>query len=97
MSFFGISASHLNANFCYYSFLNFRYLDFTLLKDKKFIAMSLSVTLMSTGCPYMLYFLPAFALSAGNLSCFFILCFDKIQFLCLKIIIVVIRKRELWM
>lgn len=45
---------------------NFRYLDLTLLKDSKFIAMCLSVTLMSTGCPYMLYFLPAYALSAGN-------------------------------
>lgn len=42
-----------------------RYLDITLLKDPKFIAMCLSVMMMSTGCPYMLYFLPAYALSAG--------------------------------
>ncbi|XP_037032883.1 uncharacterized protein LOC119071889 [Bradysia coprophila] len=41
-----------------------QYLDISLLKDTKFIAMCLSVTLMSTGCPYMLYFLPAYALSA---------------------------------
>ena len=47
----------------------FRYLDITLLKDPKFIAMCLSVTMMSTGCPYMLYFLPAYALSAGNTMC----------------------------
>lgn len=37
----------------------------SLLKDPLFIAMCLSVTLMSVGCPYMLFFLPAYALSAG--------------------------------
>lgn len=38
----------------------------SLLKEPIFIGMCLSVTLMSTGCPYMLYFLPAYAISAGN-------------------------------
>ncbi|XP_031616386.1 monocarboxylate transporter 12 isoform X2 [Contarinia nasturtii] len=42
-----------------------RYIDVTLLKDATFIGMCLSVTLMSVGCPYMLYFLPAYAISAG--------------------------------
>lgn len=42
-----------------------RYIDVSLLKDPIFIAMCMSVTLMSVGCPYMLYFLPAYALSAG--------------------------------
>lgn len=37
----------------------------SLLKDPVFIGMCMSVTLMSVGCPYMLYFLPAYALSAG--------------------------------
>lgn len=45
----------------------FRYIDISLLKDPTFIAMCLSVTLMSTGCPYMLYFLPVYAISAGEL------------------------------
>lgn len=45
-----------------------RYLDLTLLKDPKFITMCLSVMMMSTGCPYMLYFLPAYAISAGMLN-----------------------------
>lgn len=42
-----------------------RYLDISLLKNVKFIIFSCSVTLMSTGCPYMLYFLPAYAVSSG--------------------------------
>lgn len=50
-----------------------RYLDITLLKDAKFIAMSLSVTLMSTGCPYMLYFLPAYTISAGMIAIAYLL------------------------
>lgn len=42
-----------------------RYLDLSLLRNGKFIIMCCSVTLMSTGCPYMLYFLPAHAISTG--------------------------------
>lgn len=42
-----------------------KYLDLSLLKDFHFIMMCLSVTLMSTGSPYMLYYLPAYSLSAG--------------------------------
>ncbi|XP_055598633.1 uncharacterized protein LOC129748152 isoform X2 [Uranotaenia lowii] len=42
-----------------------QYLDILLLKDITFILMCLSVTLMSVGCPYMLYYLPAYAISAG--------------------------------
>lgn len=42
-----------------------RYLDLSLLKNIHFIMMCLSVTLMSTGSPYMLYYLPAYVLSAG--------------------------------
>lgn len=42
-----------------------RYLDITLLKDPTFILMCLSVTLMSVGCPYMLYYLPAHVISIG--------------------------------
>lgn len=38
----------------------------SLLKEPLFIGMCLSVTLMSVGCPYMLYFLPAYAIQAGN-------------------------------
>lgn len=45
----------------------FRYIDVTLLKDPLFVGMCLSVTLMSVGCPYMLYFLPAYAISAGEI------------------------------
>lgn len=41
------------------------YLDLSLLSDRMFILMCLSVTLMSTGSPYMLYYLPAYVLSAG--------------------------------
>lgn len=37
-----------------------RYIDLTLLKDPRFIMMCLSVSLMSTGSPYMLYYLPAY-------------------------------------
>ncbi|XP_059611541.1 monocarboxylate transporter 13 [Phlebotomus argentipes] len=42
-----------------------KYLDVSLLKEPVFILMCLSVTLMSTGSPYMLYYLPAYVLSAG--------------------------------
>ncbi|XP_053685742.1 uncharacterized protein LOC128735273 [Sabethes cyaneus] len=42
-----------------------RYLDISLLQEITFILMCLSVTLMSVGCPYMLYYLPAYAISAG--------------------------------
>lgn len=42
-----------------------RYLDISLLRNMRFIMMCLSVTLMSTGSPYMLYYLPAYALSTG--------------------------------
>uniref|UniRef100_A0A1B0CJQ1 Major facilitator superfamily (MFS) profile domain-containing protein n=2 Tax=Lutzomyia longipalpis TaxID=7200 RepID=A0A1B0CJQ1_LUTLO len=42
-----------------------KYLDVGLLKEPVFILMCLSVTLMSTGSPYMLYYLPAYVLSAG--------------------------------
>ena len=42
-----------------------QYLDISLLKNIKFIFMCCSVTLMSTGCPYLLYFLPAYAISSG--------------------------------
>lgn len=42
-----------------------QYLDVSLLKDFNFIMMCLSVTLMSTGSPYMLYYLPAYVLSTG--------------------------------
>ncbi|XP_062561029.1 uncharacterized protein LOC134225183 [Armigeres subalbatus] len=42
-----------------------QYLDISLLKDVTFILMCLSVTLMSVGCPYMLYYLPAYAISTG--------------------------------
>ncbi|XP_075166865.1 monocarboxylic acid transporter silnoon [Haematobia irritans] len=41
------------------------YLDISLLKDPTFILMCLSVTLMSVGCPYMLYYLPAHVISIG--------------------------------
>ncbi|XP_055372340.1 monocarboxylate transporter 12 [Condylostylus longicornis] len=41
------------------------YLDISLLKDTTFILMCLSVTLMSVGCPYMLYYLPAHVISIG--------------------------------
>uniref|UniRef100_A0A1Q3FJN0 Putative monocarboxylate transporter n=2 Tax=Culex tarsalis TaxID=7177 RepID=A0A1Q3FJN0_CULTA len=43
-----------------------QYLDISLLQDATFILMCLSVGLMSVGCPYMLYYLPAYAISAGN-------------------------------
>lgn len=42
-----------------------QYLDVSLLKDPVFIMLCTSVTLMSTGCPYMLFFLPAYVTSAG--------------------------------
>lgn len=42
-----------------------RYLDISLLKNPTFILMCLSVTLMSVGCPYMLYYLPAHVISIG--------------------------------
>lgn len=41
------------------------YLDLSLLNNLQFIMMCLSVTLMSTGSPYMLYYLPAYAISMG--------------------------------
>uniref|UniRef100_A0A182QD60 Major facilitator superfamily (MFS) profile domain-containing protein n=1 Tax=Anopheles farauti TaxID=69004 RepID=A0A182QD60_9DIPT len=44
-----------------------QYLDITLLQDITFILMCLSVALMSVGCPYMLYYLPAYVISAGLL------------------------------
>lgn len=43
------------------------YLDISLLQDPSFILMCLSVTLMSVGCPYMLYYLPAHVISIGIL------------------------------
>lgn len=42
-----------------------KYIDITLLKEFRFILMGLTVTLMSTGSPYMLYFLPAFIIDSG--------------------------------
>ncbi|XP_015598462.1 monocarboxylate transporter 12 [Cephus cinctus] len=42
-----------------------RYLDLSLLKNPQFIMMCLSVSLMSTGSPYMLYYLPAYVHAAG--------------------------------
>ncbi|XP_046742111.1 monocarboxylate transporter 12 [Diprion similis] len=42
-----------------------RYIDLSLLKDPQFIMMCLSVSLMSTGSPYMLYYLPAYVHAAG--------------------------------
>ncbi|XP_012277377.2 monocarboxylate transporter 13 [Orussus abietinus] len=42
-----------------------RYLDVTLLKNPQFMMMCLSVSLMSTGSPYMLYYLPAYVHAAG--------------------------------
>lgn len=42
------------------------YLDISLLQDPSFILMCLSVTLMSVGCPYMLYYLPAHVISIGK-------------------------------
>lgn len=41
------------------------YLDLSLLNNLQFIMMCLSVTLMSTGSPYMLYYLPAYVISMG--------------------------------
>ncbi|KAK0158448.1 hypothetical protein PV328_009448 [Microctonus aethiopoides] len=42
-----------------------RYIDLSLLKNPQFIVMCLSVSLMSTGSPYMLYYLPAYVHAAG--------------------------------
>lgn len=42
-----------------------RYLDLSLLKEPQFMMMCLSVSLMSTGSPYMLYYLPAFVTTEG--------------------------------
>lgn len=42
------------------------YLDISLLKNTTFILMCLSVTLMSIGSPYMLFYLPAYVLSIGT-------------------------------
>ncbi|EDV98062.1 uncharacterized protein LOC6568897 [Drosophila grimshawi] len=41
------------------------YIDLSLLQEPSFILMCLSVTLMSVGCPYMLYYLPAHVISIG--------------------------------
>ncbi|XP_017884060.1 monocarboxylate transporter 12 [Ceratina calcarata] len=42
-----------------------QYIDLSLLKNPQFIMMCFSVTLMSTGSPYMLYYLPAYVHAAG--------------------------------
>lgn len=42
-----------------------RYLDVSLLKDPRFLMMCFSVSLMSTGSPYMLYYLPAYVHADG--------------------------------
>ncbi|XP_063993451.1 monocarboxylate transporter 12-B [Diachasmimorpha longicaudata] len=42
-----------------------QYIDLSLLKNPQFIMMCLSVTLMSTGSPYMLYYLPAYVHNSG--------------------------------
>lgn len=42
-----------------------RYIDLSLLKNSQFIMMCVSVSLMSTGSPYMLYYLPAYVHAAG--------------------------------
>lgn len=58
--------SHCQGNENAFFAILLRYIDVSLLKDAMFIGMCLSVVLMSVGCPYMLYFLPAYALSAGE-------------------------------
>ncbi|XP_023248288.1 monocarboxylate transporter 12-like isoform X2 [Copidosoma floridanum] len=42
-----------------------RYIDLSLLRESRFILMCLSVSLMSTGSPYMLYYLPAYVHGSG--------------------------------
>lgn len=42
-----------------------QYIDLSLLKNPQFLMMCFSVTLMSTGSPYMLYYLPAYVHAAG--------------------------------
>ncbi|XP_078045069.1 monocarboxylic acid transporter silnoon isoform X1 [Augochlora pura] len=42
-----------------------QYIDLSLLKNPQFIMMCISVSLMSTGSPYMLYYLPAYVHAAG--------------------------------
>ncbi|XP_014613570.1 PREDICTED: monocarboxylate transporter 12 [Polistes canadensis] len=42
-----------------------RYIDLSLLKNPQFIMMCFSVSLMSTGSPYMLYYLPAYVHAGG--------------------------------
>ncbi|XP_012236320.1 monocarboxylate transporter 12 isoform X2 [Bombus impatiens] len=42
-----------------------QYIDLSLLKNPQFMMMCLSVSLMSTGSPYMLYYLPAYVHAAG--------------------------------
>ncbi|XP_011499502.1 PREDICTED: monocarboxylate transporter 13 [Ceratosolen solmsi marchali] len=42
-----------------------RYIELGLLREPRFIMMCLSVTLMSTGSPYMLYYLPAYVHARG--------------------------------
>lgn len=75
--------SHCQGNENAFFAILLRYIDVSLLKDAMFIGMCLSVVLMSVGCPYMLYFLPAYALSAGEFfsTDFYLL---QIFFLCLK-------------
>lgn len=43
-----------------------KYIDITLLKNLRFMLMCSTVTLMSTGVPYMLYYLPAYVISIGK-------------------------------
>ncbi|XP_015173575.1 PREDICTED: monocarboxylate transporter 12 isoform X1 [Polistes dominula] len=42
-----------------------RYIDLSLLKNPQFLMMCFSVSLMSTGSPYMLYYLPAYVHAGG--------------------------------
>ncbi|XP_076754966.1 monocarboxylic acid transporter silnoon isoform X2 [Xylocopa sonorina] len=42
-----------------------QYIDLSLLKNPQFLMMCFSVSLMSTGSPYMLYYLPAYVHAAG--------------------------------
>ncbi|KAH8324716.1 hypothetical protein KR074_009670 [Drosophila pseudoananassae] len=53
------------------------YLDISLLQEPSFILMCLSVTLMSVGCPYMLYYLPAHVISIGGFRVIFCGYFDR--------------------
>ncbi|CAL7946865.1 unnamed protein product [Xylocopa violacea] len=42
-----------------------QYIDLSLLRNPQFLMMCFSVSLMSTGSPYMLYYLPAYVHAAG--------------------------------